>query len=107
MFHVTSDFVYVRLHGDVKIYSSGYTDRALDSWAGRIRAWDKAGRDVYVYFDNDQHAYAPHDAFRLARLLKGSASEAPRPSGAPATIGPSARRLRPGAASGRTPRRTP
>ena len=40
LFHVTSDFVYVRLHGDVKIYTSGYTDRALDSWARRIRAWD-------------------------------------------------------------------
>jgi uncharacterized protein YecE (DUF72 family) len=37
MFHVTSDFVYVRLHGDVKIYTSGYTDRALASWARRIR----------------------------------------------------------------------
>ena len=30
LFHVTADFVYVRLHGDVKIYTSGYTDRALD-----------------------------------------------------------------------------
>ena len=29
-FDVTADFVYVRLHGDVKIYTSGYTDRALD-----------------------------------------------------------------------------
>ena len=36
---VTSDFVYVRLHGDVKLYESGYTDEALERWAKRIRAW--------------------------------------------------------------------
>src|SRR5256714_1487263 len=62
MFHVTSDFVYVRLHGDVKIYSSGYTSRALGQWARRIRAWDRAGKDVYVYFDNDVKVKAPFDA---------------------------------------------
>jgi len=34
---------------------------------GGIRQWTAEGRDVYVYFDNDRHAYAPHDA--LARIL--------------------------------------
>jgi hypothetical protein len=66
---VTSDFVYVRLHGDVKIYTSGYTERALASWARRIRGWDKAGRDVYVYFDNDVKVKAPYDALNLMRKL--------------------------------------
>ena len=28
---VTSDFVYVRLHGDKELYASGYTDEALDA----------------------------------------------------------------------------
>jgi len=69
MFHVTSDFVYVRLHGDIKIYVSGYSDRALASWARRIRDWDKAGRDVYVYFDNDVKVKAPFDALNLMRKL--------------------------------------
>jgi uncharacterized protein YecE (DUF72 family) len=69
MFHVTSDFVYVRLHGDIKIYTSGYSDKALDGWARRIRAWDKAGRDVYVYFDNDMKVKAPFDALNLMRKL--------------------------------------
>ena len=70
LFHVTSDFVYVRLHGDVKIYTSGYSDKALDSWARRIRAWDRAGRDVYVYFDNDVKVKAPFDALNLMRKLR-------------------------------------
>jgi uncharacterized protein YecE (DUF72 family) len=69
LFHVTSDFVYVRLHGDVRIYTSGYTDRALASWARRIRAWGKDGRDVYVYFDNDVKVKAPFDALNLMRKL--------------------------------------
>jgi uncharacterized protein YecE (DUF72 family) len=69
MFHVTADFVYVRLHGDVKIYTSGYSQRALASWARRIRAWDRDGRDVYVYFDNDVKVKAPFDALNLMRKL--------------------------------------
>jgi uncharacterized protein YecE (DUF72 family) len=70
MFHVTSDFVYVRLHGDIKIYTSGYSDRALASWARRIRAWARDGRDVYVYFDNDVKVKAPFDALNLMRKLR-------------------------------------
>jgi uncharacterized protein YecE (DUF72 family) len=69
MFDVTADFVYVRLHGDVKIYTSGYTNQALAGWARRIRAWDKAGRDVYVYFDNDVKVKAPYDALSLMKKL--------------------------------------
>ena len=69
LFHVTSDFVYVRLHGDVKIYTSGYTHRALASWARRIRDWSRDGHDVYVYFDNDVKVRAPFDALNLMRKL--------------------------------------
>ncbi|HEX7053843.1 MAG TPA: DUF72 domain-containing protein [Burkholderiales bacterium] len=69
MFHVTADFVYVRLHGDLKIYTSGYSGRALASWARRIRGWDRDGLDVYVYFDNDVKVRAPFDALELMRRL--------------------------------------
>ncbi|HEU5038457.1 MAG TPA: DUF72 domain-containing protein [Nocardioides sp.] len=65
---VTSDLVYVRLHGDQELYASGYSDAALDRWADRCRAWsDRA--DVVVYFDNDAKGYAPHDAVRLKERL--------------------------------------
>jgi uncharacterized protein YecE (DUF72 family) len=69
LFDVTADFVYVRLHGDVQIYKSGYTPRALREWARRIRAWDRAGKDVYVYFDNDVKVRAPFDALNLMDRL--------------------------------------
>lgn len=84
---LTSDFVYLRLHGDRELYVSGYDDAALERWAKRIRAW-RAGkqvadahrasprdgrartrRDVYVYFDNDVKVRAPFDAETLMRKL--------------------------------------
>jgi uncharacterized protein YecE (DUF72 family) len=65
---VTADFVYIRLHGDEEIYASGYTSKALDKWAGKIRGWHSRG-DVYVYFDNDMKVKAPGDAMELAARL--------------------------------------
>jgi len=66
---VTTDFVYVRLHGDVELYASGYSEEALDRWGSRVREWVAEGLDVYVYFDNDVDAHAPFDAAGLARRL--------------------------------------
>ena len=66
---VTSDLVYLRLHGDVELYTSGYTDEALDAWAAAIREWTAAGRDVQAHFDNDVKVRAPFDAMSLTRRL--------------------------------------
>jgi len=62
---VTSDFMYVRLHGAEELYVSGYTDEALDRWAAKVLSWRDAGLDVYVYFDNDVKVRAPYDALAL------------------------------------------
>jgi uncharacterized protein YecE (DUF72 family) len=76
MREVTSDFMYVRLHGAEELYVSGYTDQQLDAWAAELRGWmsgaataDGIGRDVYVYFDNDVKVHAPFDAIRLLERL--------------------------------------
>ncbi|MDO9280472.1 MAG: DUF72 domain-containing protein [Pseudomonadota bacterium] len=85
---VTADFVYARLHGDKELYTSGYTEEALDRWAARFDAWRRGsepddarrvspeppprapgGRDVFVYFDNDVKVHAPFDAAALAARL--------------------------------------
>jgi uncharacterized protein YecE (DUF72 family) len=66
---VTTGFAYVRLHGDVELYTSGYTDRALDDWAAAIRPWLDAGLDTHVYFDNDVKVRAPVDATALIQRL--------------------------------------
>jgi len=61
--------VYVRLHGDVELYTSGYTDEALDKWAAEIGQWLAAGLDVHVHFDNDVKVHAPYDAIHLAERV--------------------------------------
>jgi len=73
----TSDFMYVRLHGDEELYVSGYSPAALDSWATRIRAWAEQGQDVYVYFDNDVKVHAPYDALGLMERLGLRGADAP------------------------------
>jgi len=93
---VTADFIYIRLHGDEKLYVSGYTPTALRRWAAKIRGWTEGrtprdaalvatrppagpSRDLYVYFDNDVKTRAPYDAMNLAYLLKLG----PKPSRGP------------------------
>jgi uncharacterized protein YecE (DUF72 family) len=63
---LTTDFGYLRLHGDKELYVSGYSEAALDDWAGRIQPWVAEGHDVFVYFDNDVKVRAPFDAMSLA-----------------------------------------
>ncbi|MFT3870672.1 MAG: DUF72 domain-containing protein [Nibricoccus sp.] len=93
---VTSDFIYIRLHGDEELYVSGYTEKALRSWEKKLRTWHSggnlaagqrlvspvspraAGRDIFVYFDNDVKVRAPYDAMRLAHFLEiGPAPDEP------------------------------
>ena len=50
---VTGDFVYVRLHGDTELYTSGYSSDALDRWAGKVRAWQAGESPV------GEHTVAP------------------------------------------------
>jgi uncharacterized protein YecE (DUF72 family) len=69
---VTTDFVYVRLHGPTAAYQGSYDTRTLTGWAGAISSWNRQGRAVYCYFDNDQHGYAAIDALRLKRMLEKS-----------------------------------
>jgi uncharacterized protein YecE (DUF72 family) len=73
-----TDLVYVRLHGAAELYTSGYSPAELATWARRCLDWSRTAvgepRDVYVYFDNDAHGHAPHDALALAGLLADGGS---------------------------------
>lgn len=66
---VTADFTYVRLHGPGGAYQGSYDDATLSEWAGRIRSWSRDLKQVYIYFDNDQEAFAARNALRLRELL--------------------------------------
>jgi uncharacterized protein YecE (DUF72 family) len=66
----TADFIYVRGHGPQGNYKDAYSDVTLCRWATHLRAWRRAGYDVFVYFDNDQKSAAPFDAKRLLSHLR-------------------------------------
>jgi uncharacterized protein YecE (DUF72 family) len=69
----TTDFVYLRMHGPDHhhLYAGSYPDADLAWWADRIREWDRAGQDVFAYFNNDGNANAVRNA-RTLRALLGS-----------------------------------
>jgi uncharacterized protein YecE (DUF72 family) len=67
----TTDFVYVRLHGPSnEPYKGQYDEQALSSWAKAITAWNREGKNVYCYFDNDENGYAAQDALRLKKIIR-------------------------------------
>ncbi len=66
---VTARWIYVRLHGPEGRYAGSYSNAVLKDWAATFRSWDREGRDVYCYFDNDQAGYAAKDALRLKQFV--------------------------------------
>lgn len=84
---LTSDFVYIRMHGQNPAYKNGHTASAMKRMADRIRSWSlgrqpkdaicastgkpfPGKKDVFIYFDNDEKEYAPADAQRMIQQLK-------------------------------------
>jgi uncharacterized protein YecE (DUF72 family) len=84
---ITSDLIYIRLHGKDKLYESDYSKEELAQWADRIKLWANGSeprdakrsakgkaavpgkRDVFVYLDNSIKVHAPFDAIQLAKHL--------------------------------------
>jgi len=66
---VTTDFVYVRLHGPEGAYEGQYDARTLSGWAGAFSTWQQQRKEIFCYFDNDQAGYAAQDALRLQEML--------------------------------------
>ena len=67
---VSTDLVYVRLHGHEQTYASSYSEAELRVWARKARRWMGEGRDVHLYFDNDAYGDAPRNAARLIALVR-------------------------------------
>lgn len=70
-FRGNPDWTYIRLHGPTSFeYQGSYSDAQLAEWADRIRIWKGKMKAVYVYFDNDDSAYAVHNALTLRKMVK-------------------------------------
>jgi uncharacterized protein YecE (DUF72 family) len=73
-FNITADFAYVRLHGpESGKYQGSYSQERVSDWARRIETWAAQLKAIYIYFDNDQHGYAPANAMTLKNMVLGSA----------------------------------
>lgn len=67
----TTDLVYLRMHGPDPdaMYTGSYPAEDLRGWADRITSWDREGRDVWVYFNNDPDGHAVRNALSLRELV--------------------------------------
>lgn len=68
---VTSDLVYVRLHGSPRLYYSNYSTEVLEDWATKVKQWRSEGRDTYFYFDNTAAGWAPVNAEQIIQMVGG------------------------------------
>jgi len=66
----TADWGYLRFHEGAAEPWPRYGTQALRSWVRRAgEAWPD-GADVFVYFNNDQHAAALYDAAAFASIAR-------------------------------------
>ncbi len=66
---VTSDFVYLRLHGGEVLYGSNYSDKELNRWAKKVKNWIAKRKTTFLYFNNDAYGFAVKNALTLKRML--------------------------------------
>ena len=71
-FTCTADFVYIRLHGPNGPYRGTYDARTLHGWAERLRQWRGQGKDVYLFFDNDEAGFAVQNALDLQHRVEAT-----------------------------------
>jgi uncharacterized protein YecE (DUF72 family) len=61
----TAGFTYARLQQCREDEAAGYTGAELDRWAEQAKAWEKGGRDVFVFFIAGAKVRAPAAAMAL------------------------------------------
>jgi uncharacterized protein YecE (DUF72 family) len=68
---VTAPFAYVRFHGATQYYRYNYSEQELQDWGKQLRPVMGRVNELFVYFNNDEKAYAAHNAKRLREILLG------------------------------------
>ena len=65
----TADFAYARLQRMSEEIDTGYEASSLDGFATRARAWQKNGRDAFIFMINGAKVRAPAAAMALQDLV--------------------------------------
>jgi len=66
----TADFIYIRLHGPKGAYEGSYKKSDLKKWVKNFLRWNKEGKEIFCYFDNDQAGFAVKNALELKEIIK-------------------------------------
>lgn len=73
---VLADFAYLRHHrAEQHPHKNCYSDAELRIDAKKIQLWLKEGKNVFVYFNNDEAGYAVKNALTLSKLIQGAKEE--------------------------------
>ena len=63
-----ADFIYLRFHGPRELFASDYSSAELKNWAKNLKKWGQ-NKDIFAYFNNDFHGFAPQNAEELKELV--------------------------------------
>jgi uncharacterized protein YecE (DUF72 family) len=68
---VTTDFVYVRLHGHgtKPWYNYRYADDELQAWSERLNLLMDENKTVFTFFNNHFYGYGPTNALQMMELM--------------------------------------
>jgi uncharacterized protein YecE (DUF72 family) len=78
----TADWGYLRLHEGSGQPWPRYRQAGLRTWVKRLAdTWPGQTADVYVYFNNDQHGAAIHDAAAFAATARRAGQTVSRTPG--------------------------
>lgn len=66
---LTADFAYCRLQGPARGDAEGYKAADIADWAGTVKGWTDAGKDVFAYFVHEDKLHAPANAIALRQTL--------------------------------------
>jgi uncharacterized protein YecE (DUF72 family) len=67
-FAVTAGFLYIRFHGLRNGPRHDYTREEMQPWAEHIQQQAQAGKNAFVYFNNDLNVRAPNNAKLLMEM---------------------------------------
>lgn len=69
--HVTADFAYFRWHGKGENiwFDYCYSPEELEPWVEKVQQTAKLAENVYGYFNNHYHGYAPENCLQLIERL--------------------------------------
>ena len=56
------------MHGESDLYSSNYDNSQLQNLVDKIKSM-KHVKEAYIYFNNDVHMYAVHNALAMLKMV--------------------------------------